>query len=488
MTFTKTAVRAGLVLLVIFALATTAQADRRTGLFGNLLITDQDDVFLFPQEALRYNNRLTLDYGGAQGLGNALFLMGDHTIAYGVALHRGDINVPASAYFTGAGPLLPGLALADPTSPYTVAPTGSTAQQPSISPATMVDVMMAMDNGLGLRLALGPSSNVSTTGGTESGESEFFLMANVGYGSGVRGEEMRLDLSGSLLFDSAKIVGGGSDVSTGAAFSLSALGRAFLPIDDTLEIGILGAANVATLGLVNDPSNEEADRMNVGLIGGIGPALNFDGASVAAYGTLGLQYIGDEPNSEVDDDETGTIGIVVPGVNVAVEAPIRDWFYVRTGANYTWQTSKTSDSSGDNSVASASGSYGWNAGLGVKFKNLTLDGAISHGFVTGGPNFIGGTAPGFMSIVTLTYDFDDLRSGATSAEPEPEPAPAPAPEPMATPEPAPAPAPAPTSDPAYTTPIPGAEPAPAPAPSQPQPTPAPAPPPLAPLPMPAAGQ
>jgi hypothetical protein len=97
----------------------------------------------------------------------------------------------------------------------------------------------------------------------------------------------------------------------------------------------------------------------------------------------------------------------------------------------------------DTGTSGTSGAFGWNAGLGVVIDDFRFDGSLQHGFVTGGPDFIGGTSPGFLAIASLSYNFDRARSGVVAA-PEAEEAEetAPAPPPPA-PEPPPALQPAP---------------------------------------------
>ena len=57
---------------VLAAMSSTAHADRRTGLAGNLLIEDKDDVYIFPNLTSTYRNMVSLDYGAPDSQGNAL--------------------------------------------------------------------------------------------------------------------------------------------------------------------------------------------------------------------------------------------------------------------------------------------------------------------------------------------------------------------------------------------------------------------------------
>ncbi|HEX5658772.1 MAG TPA: hypothetical protein VFX59_16345, partial [Polyangiales bacterium] len=57
------------------------------------------------------------------------------------------------------------------------------------------------------------------------------------------------------------------------------------------------------------------------------------------------------------------------------------------------------------------GAFRWSAGLGFQKGTFYFDGVVTNGFVTGGPNFIGGTSPGFLAMASLTYKFGDVFAG-----------------------------------------------------------------------------
>jgi len=441
MRFPRGVVGCALIACSLLAVTDTAHAGRRSGLAGSLLIEDKDDLFFFPQLITQYRNLIALDYGGAANSGNALLTLGDADTAFGVALHRGDVitphliselaalNGPASLFgapFTTAGP-----------------------------PATIVDFLFGTslggDSSFGLRAGLGHGSASTSAGGESSGESEMFLMAEAGYGSGVRGESTRFDLSGALTVDLGSIEDADEDAASGRHLGFSALLRAFVPMDATLDLGWLGTAAIAHNSVTNEMAMMEpsASALAFSVGGGVGPAFRLGNANVAGYGIVRVLYSTEDPNSEGDDDTSSAHSIVVPGMHVAAEVPLNDWLYVRTGAEYAFNISGTSEDNGgptdmdDTGTSGTSGAFGWNAGLGVVIDDFRFDGSLQHGFVTGGPDFIGGTSPGFFAIASLSYNFDRARSGvavAPEAEVTEEAAPAPPPPP---PEPPPVLQPAP---------------------------------------------
>jgi hypothetical protein len=281
-------------------------------------------------------------------------------------------------------------------------------------------------------------------------------MGEVGYGWGERGESTRVDLSGALTLDFGSAVAGGEDDASGTHIGVSGLLRAFVPMEDTMDLGWLANAAVASNSVTDEMAAMEPSASTLAFTAGlgVGPAFRFGNASVAGYGIARFLYSSNDPNSEGDDDASSNYVLVIPGVHVAAEVPLNDWLYVRTGAEYAWNINGSSNDGGgpgdadDTGTSATAGAFGWNAGLGVVIDDFRFDGSLQHGFVTGGPDFIGGTSPGFFMIASLSYAFDNARRGVVKAaeaeevETPPEPTPAPALQP-APPPPPPPPPPAP---------------------------------------------
>ncbi len=393
---------------VVAAVASTAQADRRTGMAGNLLIEDKDDVYFFPQLTSTYRNLISVDYGPTDDTGNALLTLGDQDFAFGVALHRTDAQTP---WFVGRNTELGGLMPNAPPSvfqPPNIA--GGVAGSITQGPATVVDLLLATGS-LGFRLAFGRSFTGTTDGDSISNT---YLMGEVGWGTGTRGTDTRIDLSGSVLLDFAGTTAApmGDDATSGTAIGVNGLIRAYSPVDATMDLGFLGRLGINSVSLAASAAPEPADKLlNFYLGGGVGPAFRFGPAQVAGYGVINFDYRSEDPNSETDDEagENGAIGIIIPGVHLAAEVALTDWFQVRTGAEYSFTITDTSGP-GMGGSGDQSGNFGWNAGLGVIVDQFRFDGALQSGFVTNGPNFIGG-GTGFLAIASLTYNFDSLRSG-----------------------------------------------------------------------------
>lgn len=419
--------------------ASSALADRRTGLHQSLLIEDADDMFLFPNTLSRYRNRISLDYGGQATSGNAVLSLGlseEATLAF--ALHRGDLIDPFGVSADPFGVIAPA-ALGDPPSIFS---------NVDGAPATMLDLMYARTAGAasawGLRLGLGRGSQVSTVDDDDTGAEELFVSAQFGYGRGVRGETTQYDFGVAAHLGKGSQVDGGNAETSGMRFNLSSLLRMFFPVDGQLDLGVIGSLGIRRLSQRTDAAAGEpaASLLTLHAAAGVGPALRLGDAKVAGYALLRGRLDFEDPNSETEDDEATVLSTLLPALHVAVEVPLTDWLYVRSGAEYSFRTSSRWQSAGTSDLYEGQndGVFAWNVGLGVVFEQLRFDGALSEGFVTGGPDFIGGTSPGFLAMASLTYSFDDARRGvSTPAGPNHAPPPPP---PQVRPEPvAPAPPP-----------------------------------------------
>ena len=65
--------------------------------------------------------------------------------------------------------------------------------------------------------------------------------------------------------------------------------------------------------------------------------------TVAGYAALGFNLIARDPNSEVNDDEFSELRFIAPGLNLAVDVPLTEWLYARTGLRYLYAFTSQSD-------------------------------------------------------------------------------------------------------------------------------------------------
>lgn len=428
--------------------ADTAHADRRTGLGGNLLIQDADDVFPFPQYAVKHRNMIRLDYGANQNSGNGIITLGDEKSAFGISLHRGDILNPDIVGFNTELAYLAGVG-----NPFSrvgggafAGPGAAGAAAGSVLPATVFDVMYGRqlgDNAFGLRVGFGRGIQSQNIDGDVTKGQQTFAVIQGGYSLAPQ-QGLKLDLSGNVMFGHGSSTNAGDDVDSGTAIRAGFLGRGYYPINDIVDIGFLGNVSFDNQHVTNKtgPDDVGTNDFQFGLMGGIGPNIKLERAKIAAYGGF-LSGVGkNDPNTDADDDHTKRLRFAVPMVNMAAEVQVLDWLYVRTGTQYAWDLNR--GKAGDVKERASVGNFIWTAGLGVVKDTFNFDVVVRNGFVTDGPHFIGGNGGGFLAMASLTYRFGDVFSGAgqapvqESAPVEPEPAPAPI---YTPPPPAPAPAP-----------------------------------------------
>ncbi|TNF26936.1 MAG: hypothetical protein EP329_20320 [Deltaproteobacteria bacterium] len=388
---------------MLFALTTNANASRRSSLHGDILLEDVTDSFFMPQLLLKYRNLMRIHMGASASQGDGLLIFGNDAMAFGVVAHRGDNVSPAgSAMLSAEG--LPGALLNGAVG----FPGVSTAI--SATPSTIVDLLMAMkmgdDAGLGFRLGIANAgTSVSPDGGDTTGVSQTSL--NIGAGYSMLGEALRMDLSLNLN------IGLGSDSQAGTDFETTANdiriglnGRFYLPMEDQVELGIIGGINLGFGGVttpIGGGNEVSSSEFGLSLVAGAGPVYKLAKARLAAYGFLGFQTGSSDPNTDTDNDSTSTLSITIPGVHMAMEVDVTDWFRFRGGLEYAWQIASQSDEPG-NSVGQNGGSFGWSGGFGLVFDKFTMDFALQNSFFTTGPNFIGGGS-GFAASAAAAYSF-----------------------------------------------------------------------------------
>jgi hypothetical protein len=414
-------------LTALVCLPSTAFADRSTSLQGNRLIEDADDVFTYPHLTTDYTDRLSFDFGTDASQGNALFLMGDESFTWGVALHRGNVlnasSISRLNELDALGPLaipaLPGYPMAT-------------------APVTAADLLLGFGS-LGLRLSLGSGMNTvdPAMGDSVEASSQYANLA-VGYGL------EQWDLGLHVGFVNANNATGGDRTSGGNQIRAALSTRGYIPVDETTRLGVLGRASFvgqnSDLTVADDTTESSASQLDVVL--GAGPSITLDErAHIAGYATLGFASSSVDPDTGENNDSASAQQILLPGANVAMEVILKPWLRVRAGMEYNHAillTSQLNEDGADKTTTNLDG-FQWNAGVGLEHKNFTLDGTLNPSFLTQGPDFIGGDGPLFV-MLSASYRFGDLSPLEPAAAPTPETsarqAP-PAPTPVSTVEPEP---------------------------------------------------
>ncbi|HNX00870.1 MAG TPA: hypothetical protein PLE74_04165 [Candidatus Cloacimonadota bacterium] len=143
----------------------------------------------------------------------------------------------------------------------------------------------------------------------------------------------------------------------------------------------------------------------------LGLGINYDVAKNTLL-VLGVRPIGLELYSEKMTPgkyKFSSTDLIIPEYKVGLEAQVLPWLVLRAGATetYTMYSVKEDDSDGTE-VENGSeyySNFNSQVGMGMKFKNLTLDTVLNKQFLFDGPDAVGGTAPGFNSKLSLGYKF-----------------------------------------------------------------------------------
>jgi hypothetical protein len=387
----------------------SAFADRRTGLAGNILIEDPDDLFPFPQYTLLHRNMFRLDYGASSASGNGVLTLGNDAEALGIAVHRGDILSPdivgfnqELAWRSGVGNPFGSTSFATFT-----APDGLPGEGEVVLPATVMDLSYARAlgrNAIGARLGFGRGVQaVRVDGDGVSKGAQTFFGAQLGYSS-LPPDGLRYDLSANVVFAFGKVVLADVDENSGWNLRVGALGRAYYPINRIVDVGFLGNVSIENENTNDDSVDDDSNALDFGIMAGVGPVIRLDRAKIASY--VGLRMGVGKTSPGDDGDDVNRLRFAAPMVNMAAEVQLLDWLYVRTGAEYNWQLSR--DATDTTKQRVADGAFRWAAGLGAQKDSFYFDGVVQNDFVTGGPDFIGGNANGFLAIASFTYKFGDV--------------------------------------------------------------------------------
>lgn len=398
MRLSKSLLCLGLSAALVLTLATNVNAARRSALHGNLLLEDVTDVYAMPQLLLKYRNLMRVHVGSDLSTGDGLLIFGTDTMAFGIVAHRSDNTSPFGSLMT-PGAASPSLLQGAQSYPLL----GAFPQ-----PHTIVDLLMSLKLGesasLGFRLGLANGgTSTSPDGGDSTGASQTSILVGAGYS--LMGDSLRADLAFNLA------IGLGSDTTSGVDNELSGndiniglAGRFYLPMAEQVELGILGNLGVGfggnTQAFAGGESSSSAFDLNVSA--GAGPVYTLGKARIGAYGFIGLNTSSQDPNTDAEDDDTSSLTLIIPGVHMAMEVDITEWFRFRAGLEYRWMIE--SDSNAGGSTGENGGTFGWSGGFGLVFDKFTLDFALENAFFTTGPNFIGGDS-GFASSVAAAYSF-----------------------------------------------------------------------------------
>jgi hypothetical protein len=271
----------------------------------------------------------------------------------------------------------------------------------------MVDLNFAFDldgSKAGVRLALGNAGITNADDDVDAtGAGNFVFVLAGGYS--MESEDLTLDLGLHFGLNAYGSVSDGDTVQSGSNINLRVGGRGYFKIDDELSIGFLAGIGLNSWGLLNDDPEMVSSETDWSVGVAVGPVYNIkDKAQVSGYAGIALAVESAEPNDEQDDDEFGSMTIMIPHVNLAAEIWVYDWFAFRGGVGYNYQINSSSKVNNDEQEAEHTGSFAWTAGVGFKVDDFTFDGSLQSAWLTQGPDMLGGDSPAFLTVAA-NYSF-----------------------------------------------------------------------------------
>jgi hypothetical protein len=394
-----------------------AQAARRSGLAGNLQITDPDDVNIFPHHNLRYRDRMTIDMGGENGnysppaggpvdaSGSATLIFGSEQWALNLSASRGDfLNGLASGFWGGND-----RGLFSPL--VSVHGSGPTNLDPFQFNWVDAGFAWALDSSeLGVRVGVGrvADKTVSTpTGGAVTTNDEF---AHVFHVQASWGNE-KTDIGAEIGMGKSGLKGprasADPDPDLSGDYTQWTLALRHYHEMGGYEWCVLGAFNHGSdkEDLDTDPVAQFKESTNSWIVG-FGPIWRNapETWQVAAQLNVGNQALKEEPPTP--NSQTDIRYFTVPGFTGSMEYIHGRWA-VRGGVRSVYNFHR-SDAQGNPEVEIFDRTYdfSWVAGASVAIgDNFLLDAALNEQRVLQGANFLGGGDQAAFAMLSATVNW-----------------------------------------------------------------------------------
>ncbi|MFT7583010.1 MAG: hypothetical protein ACI9MR_004696, partial [Myxococcota bacterium] len=348
---------------MVLSLASTANASRRASLHGDIMLEDVTDVYAMPQLLLKYRNLMRIQMGTSNSVGDGLFIFGTETMAFALAAHRTDQTGPFAGLLadrSGGSSVLNGWqSYAGVNGPYNSAGTVFDA---------MLSIAMGDDAALGFRLGFGHGGTAADDGNGNTGNNTTTgILLEGGYSmTGDTRMDLGLSIAIGLGSDDAAQTSG-SDIGIGAHL------RMYLPMDDQVELGIVGGVNLRFAGITPDNGGGGTSEFDLALLFGAGPVYKLEKARISGYGFVSFSTQSDDPNIDGDNDATSVTNLTIPGIHMALEVDLTDWFIFRGGLEAAWTLTSNGNEANDATNGTREVAYGWSSGFGLVFDRFTFD-------------------------------------------------------------------------------------------------------------------
>jgi hypothetical protein len=388
--FCKTVLLCGGLLLTT---TSAASESRMSSLSNNPQVSDITDIADFPGMLSLYANTGFLTVKPLAPGGNAALLIGNSDVVFGVWILRDprfdDIRT-ADALFPLNNP-----GNMDLPNTYNIA-----------------DVFVGTSSGFGIRASVGAGlrtqDNVNPDDEREStGASALTVELQPGFT--LVQDNYQGDFGLGLTLNHFQIVNGGDKIYTGRPIpSVLLRHRSIIGnFADTLNWVADVLLTRRSYAIRHNPSDDKGHVGDWMLSLVLGPRFNLPSNFTVTTGFKGQLEI---RNGRMDGDRTPAgIGIGTPGVILSAELWIRELLAVRAGADYDifWGITRFYD--GDDDLTARNRVMGqrfsWSAGLGLMLGSFTIDGMLRQTLLLDGPDIIGGRAPGFLGMLSATYNW-----------------------------------------------------------------------------------
>ncbi|MGD8394860.1 MAG: hypothetical protein PVF43_05225 [Candidatus Eiseniibacteriota bacterium] len=389
-----------LLMLCTMVVSGTAEGARRSGLAGNLLIKDADDVFFFPQYNLHYVDQFTIDMGSDANSGSGTFIFGTDTWALNLSTHRSDfLGGIVNAYWNGTDRGI----FSPMYSPNFAGATGTGPAAQNPMAFQWFDVGFATTLGatpFGLRISSGiDTDKVENSTTTERSASAFSIQAGATMADA-------WDLGAEVTFgnsDDKDSAAPGNDLS-GDVFLFAAGVRGYMEAAG-LDWGVLGSFGIASSEYDVQPDSSVTEDITAFMVG-FGPVWQDEAEdwTVAGYLTLERQSLKTEPGPTAGVTEQTMSAFTFPGYRLAAERRVFSWMKVRGGVRSDYQFDKNESTSSGGTVTATERDYDfrWTGGVSFEVGDFVLDGAINEPWFTSGPSIIGNDTD-FLAFASATY-------------------------------------------------------------------------------------
>lgn len=379
----------------LFAAANSFATEARwNSVRNNPMVEDDQDIVDFPGLLTSYGNFAFLTVLPAAPDGNAGAVVGKD-IAFGAWLHRAwrwrDIDRTDAMF--GSFDL--------PTT------------------YDLFDLFFGMSNGFGLRLST--QAGLDTTDARSGdpndedlysdGQAAFAIDVQPGYS--LEMGSYRGDFGLGLTFSYFNVVEGGQDAySSGFIPSFLLRHRSILnstePVSWIFDAMVTRRAYTArSKGALDDKASFGHSvasvmagprvRMPGNLTVWVGPRFRLENLA----GKVDWERINNAP-----EQPTAT-AIGFPGAVASAEVLLFDVWTIRAGIDYDvyWEIVRNKNHDGDvvNRDRNMGQSFGWSTGMGLSLGSFQIDGTVSNQLYFDGPDFIGGQAPGFLTMISAAY-------------------------------------------------------------------------------------